>query len=128
MASPSKLDRLYRFFRHEEDGSRWGCYWNVSAGSLEKRQRLYRILYKTSDISLQDEITIDVKKPEDLKDFFVGLLEILQREDIDPAFQKACADVMIEDPWLSLFSFGAAATAIAVAATVIKEHGVSVAE
>jgi hypothetical protein len=111
MASPSKLDRLYRFFRHEEDGSSWGCYWNVSAGSLEKRQRLYRILYKSSTVSLQDEITIDVKRPEDLKDFFVGLLELLQRRDLDPAFQSACADVMAEDPWLSLFSFGFAAAA-----------------
>ncbi len=104
MASPSKLDRLYRFHRHEEDGSTWGCYWNVAAGSLEKRQRLYRIVYKSAKVNIVDEITIDVKAPEDLKDFFIGLLEILRREDVDPVFQKACADVMIEDPWLSLFS------------------------
>ena len=104
MTSPSKLDRLYRFFRHEEDGSKWGCYWNVAAGSLEKRQRLYRILYKSATVSIVDEITMDVKSPEALKDYFIGLLEILKREDVDPAFQKACADVMIEDPWLSLFS------------------------
>ena len=115
--SPSKLDRLYRFHRHEEDGSTWGCYWNVAAGSLEKRQRLYRIVYKSNTVNLQDEITIDVKKPEDLKDFFVQLLEILQRKDMDPVFQKACADVMIEDPWLSLFSFGTTAVIAAFKGT-----------
>jgi hypothetical protein len=105
MSSPSKLDRLYRFFRHEEDGSAWGCYWNVAAGSLEKRQRLYRVVYKSAAVNIVDEIAIDVKTPEALKDFFVLLLEILKRTDVDPDFQKACADVMIEDPWLSLFSF-----------------------
>jgi hypothetical protein len=122
MASPSKLDQLYRFFRHEDDGSIWGCYWNVAAGALEEHQRLYRIVYKSNTVAIQDEITIHIKKPEQLKDYFIGLLEILKRQDIDPAFQKACTDVLIEDPWLSMFSFGTLAVAKAMG---LKEHAVA---
>ena len=102
--SPSKLHRLHRFFRHEEDGTH-GCYWNVAAGALEKRQRLYRVLYKSSTVSIQDEITIDVKAPEGLKDFFVLLVGITERTDVDPAFQRACGDLLREDPWLSMFQW-----------------------
>ncbi len=105
MASPSKLHRLHRFFRHEEDGTAYGCYWNVAAGALEKRQRLYRVLYKSSAITIEDEITVDVKAPEGLKDFFMLLTGILARTDVDPAFTQACADLLNEDPWLSMFAF-----------------------
>lgn len=103
MASPSKLHRLHRFFRHEEDSTHG--YWNVAAGALEKRQRLYRVLYKSSTVSIQDEITIDVKVPEGLKDFFVLLVGIAERSDLDPAFQRACSDLLCEDPWLSMFQW-----------------------
>lgn len=78
-------------------------YWNVAAGGLEKRQRLYRVLYKSSTVSIQDEITIDVKAPEGLRDLFVLLGEITERSGLDPAFQRACADLLYEDPWLSMF-------------------------
>ncbi len=105
MASPSKLHRLHRFFRHEDDGTAYGCYWNVAAGALEKRQRLYRVLYKSSTITITDEITVDVKAPEALKDFFMLLTGIRNRTDVDPAFQQACADLLTEDPWLSMFAF-----------------------
>lgn len=100
---PSALHRLHRFFRHEEDDAH-GC-WNVAAGTLEKRQRLYRVFYQSSTVSIQDEITIDVKAPEGLKDFFTLLVDITGRTGLDPAFQQACADLLHEDPWLSMFEW-----------------------
>ncbi len=107
MASPSKLHRLHRFFRHEEDGSKYACFWNVAAGALEKRQRLYRVFYESSTVKIQDEITINVKAPEVLKDFFFFLRQLLVRSELDPAFQQACRDLLTEDPWLSMFTLSA---------------------
>lgn len=103
MSSPSKLHRLHRFFRHEEDGTPHGCYWNVAASTLEHQQRLYRIIYKSSTVDITDEITICVKKPESLKDYFWLIVGILKRTDMDPKFQEACSDLLAEDPWLSMF-------------------------
>ncbi len=110
MASPSKLHRLHRFFRHEDDGTTYGCYWNVAAGALEQHQRLYRVIYKSSTIDITDEITIDVKKPELLKDYFWLLAKILQRTDLDPKFKEAVSDLLSEDPWLSMFDIVAPPT------------------
>ncbi len=103
MASPSKLHTLHRFFRHEDDGTAYGCYWNVAAGTIEQRRRLYRVLYKSNTIDITDEITIDAKKPELLKDYFWLLAKILQRTDLDPKFKEAVSDLLAEDPWLSMF-------------------------
>jgi len=105
MASPSKLHRLHRFFRHESYGSVHTCYWNIAAGALEKRQRLYRILYKGPTATIDDEITIDVHSPAALKEFFLLLTGICNRMDLDPSFKQACSDLLIEDPWLSMFVF-----------------------
>ncbi len=106
MASPSRLHRLHRFFRHEEEDSlAYECEWNVAAGALEQDQRLYRVFYKSSTIEITDEITIRVKAPEGLKDFFAFLVGIGERTDIDPKFQQACADLLREDPWLCMFVF-----------------------
>lgn len=102
MASPSKLDRLHRFFRHEEEANHT-CSWNVSAGSLERRQRLYRIFYESPDYCTQQEITIDVKKPELLKEYFLYIVGILKQPAVDPDFLKACKDLLAEDPCLSMF-------------------------
>jgi hypothetical protein len=76
----------------------------VAAGALEKRQRLYRVMYESSTTKIQDEITIDVKVPEGLKDFYFFLRQLLVRTELDPAFQQACRDLLLEDPWLSLFT------------------------
>jgi hypothetical protein len=109
MTSPSKLHRLHRFFRHE-DGTTYECYWNVAAGAIEQYQRLYRVLYKSSTIEITDEITIDVKKPELLKDYFWLLTKLLYRTDLDPKFQEACSDLLAEDPWLSMFDIASSTT------------------
>ncbi len=77
----------------------------MAAGALEQDQRLYRVLYKSSMIQIEDEITIHVKAPEGLKDFFAFLVGIGERTDVDPKFQQACADLLREDPWLCMFVF-----------------------
>ena len=103
----SKLDRLYRFHRHDTDGDVTGCSWNLAAGSLEKRQRLYRVHYtcQKGGLEIKDELTIDVKKPEPLRAFFDLLHGVLGRTDLHPRFQEACVDLLVEDPWLSAWTF-----------------------
>lgn len=102
----SNLDRLYRFFRHDdEENDAWArCSWNVAAGALEQTNRLYRILYIDPAINLhiEDEITIDTTQPTRLFGFLQFLQSLQVKKDLDPAFLLACADLLAEDPWLSL--------------------------
>lgn len=106
MSKPTKLDRLYRFFQHEDPDVSMGCMWNVSAGSLERKARLYRVVYEDSDTCIKSEQTIHVKYPNQLKEFYELLQTILQRDDVDIEFQKACTALLSHDPWLSLFLTG----------------------
>jgi hypothetical protein len=109
LSPTTKLDRLYRFHRHDEMSG--PVAWNVAAGSLEKRHRLYRIYYKCTRtlLEIKDEITIDVKRPEALQAFFSLLVDLLRKTDLDPHFQHACLDLLVEDPWLSRFMGGGVA-------------------
>jgi hypothetical protein len=100
--SPTTLDLLHRFFRHEEEDSIYKCVWNVAAGALEKRLRLYRIYYKSDEYSVDKELTVDVKYPDALKEVFMLIAE-LQELPLDPYFRHACLDLIIEDPWLSVY-------------------------
>jgi hypothetical protein len=77
--------------------------WNVSAGSLERKARLYRVIYEDSETRISSEQTIHVKYPAQLKEFYELLQTIVQRDDIDMEFQKACTTLLAHDPWLSLF-------------------------
>jgi|LauGreDrversion4_2_1035121.scaffolds.fasta_scaffold880482_2 hypothetical protein len=106
MGKPSKLDRLYRFFQHEDPEISPGCMWNLAAGSLERKARLYRVIYQDSETRIESEQTIHVKYPRDLEGFYKLLQEILERDDIDISLQKACKILIEEDPWLSMWLTG----------------------
>jgi hypothetical protein len=103
MKLPTKLDRLYRFSQHEDPDVSHGCMWNVSAGSLERKARLYRVVYHDSETRIESEQTIHVKYPGKLKDFYELVCGILGRDDVDVEFQRACKSLLEQDPWLSLF-------------------------
>ncbi len=77
----------------------------MAAGSLEKHQRLYRVHYACVAVEIKDEITIDVERPAPLRAFFDLLQGFLERTDLQPKFQEACMDLLIEDPWLSVWTF-----------------------
>ncbi len=100
---PTKLDRLYRFSQHEDPDISHGCMWNISAGSLERKARLYRVVYKDSETRIESEQTIHVKYPAKLKEFYELIYGILGRDDLDVEFQRACKNMLEQDPWLSMF-------------------------
>jgi hypothetical protein len=99
----TKLDRLYRFSQHDDPDVSHGCMWNISAGSLERKARLYRVVYQDSDTRIESEQTIHVSYPNQLKDFYELISSIVGRDDVDVEFQKACTTLLEQDPWLSLF-------------------------
>ncbi len=73
----------------------------MAAGALEKRQRLYRILYRSPTAQIEDELTIDVGRPGPLKEFFLLLARVIGRTDLEEGFRNACLDLLAEDPWLA---------------------------
>ncbi len=97
---PTQLHQLHRFFRHDQ-GRATGCEWNIAAGALEKQQRLYRILYRSATVHIEDELTINVGRPGPLKDFFLLLARVIGHTDLDGGFRDACLDLLTEDPWLA---------------------------
>lgn len=103
MKLPTKLDRLYRFFQHEDPDVSHGCMWNVSAGALERKARVYRVMYEDSENQIKSEQTIHVSYPSQLKEFYEMLCGIMGRDDVDVEFQRACKNMVEQDPWLSLF-------------------------
>ena len=106
MGKPSKLDRLYRFFQHEDPEISPGCMWNLAAGALEKKARLYRVIYQDSSTQIEFEQTIHVKHPRALEEFYTVLQGILERDDVDIPFQTACKRRLELDPWLSMWLTG----------------------
>ena len=101
---PTKLDRLYRFFQHEDDPGPTELIWNVAGGSLEKKERLYRIYYSQSStgVVLEFEIAIDVRnlKAKGLQELVELVIRIIDRDDLDKPFQIACVEMMQLDPWI----------------------------
>lgn len=78
--------------------------WQVSAGSLDEKKRLYRIFYKPVEAVaplLDLEISIRMKKPEGLKDFVEVVLGALDNTDLDVGFRETCRRLLVLDPWLS---------------------------
>ncbi len=100
---PTKLDRLFRFFQHEDPDRSPGCYWNLAAGALERKARLYRVVYNDGSTQIECEQTIHVRHPEGLSDWYNLIDSLLQRDDIDLEFQRACKELLLQDPWLHLF-------------------------
>lgn len=99
--TPTKLDRLYRFSQHESNES--VATWHVSAGTLETKTRIYRIMYHYGDVHDDMEITIHVKKDVELLKPFLAYLEEVARNgkgEYEPWFRLACLDLLTEDPWL----------------------------
>ena len=104
MQTPTKLDRLFRFYEHETDPDPTGLVWNVAGGSLEKKDRLYRIYYShlPTNTFLEFEITVNCRNLNSvgLQDLVFYIIEIINRNDLDKRFQIACAEMIQQDPWL----------------------------
>jgi hypothetical protein len=102
--APTKLDRLFRFYQHEEDPGPTELVWNVAGGSLEKKERLYRIYYSQSStgVLLDFEITINIRNLNSLglQDLVRYVVGIVDRNDLDKKFQIACVEMMQMDPWI----------------------------
>ena len=96
------LHHLWRFFRHDEGTSQ--SYWNVASGALEQTQRLYRVLYVSSTLRIDEECTIDVAQKDHphLQQFAHFLLKLPC--DLDALFLQAVSDLLAEDPWLQLIN------------------------
>jgi hypothetical protein len=95
---PTHLDRLFRFFRHDEGKST--VAWNVSAVTLEQKSRLYRYSYKSTERSFEQEITISVRTPRQLLPFYTLLARMVHEKELDEAFRSACSELLVIDPWL----------------------------
>lgn len=95
---PTHLDRLFRFFRHDE--GKYGVSWNLSAVTLEQKSRLYRYSYKSTERSFEYETTIHVQTPRQLLPFYTLLTRLTQEKELDEAFRLACLELLTIDPWL----------------------------
>ncbi len=100
------MDRLFRFIQNDDPDASSESTWIVSCGSLERKARLYRIEYHDSQTHIESEQTIHVKYPMKLKNFYEIVCGVLGRDDVDVEFQRACKNMMEQDPWLSLFLTG----------------------
>jgi hypothetical protein len=100
--SPTTLDHLYRFFKHDDTNSTFGAIWHVSAGTIEHKTRLYRIVYTHDCVHDEIEVTIQTNKSlNDLKKIHEYLNRVTREErNYDPDFRLACLDLLVEDPWI----------------------------
>jgi hypothetical protein len=102
--APTKLDRLYRFYQHEDDPGPTELVWNVAGGSLERKERLYRIYYSqaSTGILIEFEITINIRNLNSagLQELIQHIINIIDRNDLDKHFQIACVEMMQLDPWI----------------------------
>jgi hypothetical protein len=98
---PTTLDQLFRFSQHEDPADSHRVQWQVSAGSLEKKKRLYRFFYlDAGGLRIEEEFTIYVQKPQTLKGFFDRMLEVSKMPALDNGFRRTCGRLLVLDPWL----------------------------
>ena len=100
---PSTLDQLFRFSQHEDKTESAQVQWQISAGSLENKKRLYRIYYKTiSDgvVQIETEVTVRMDRISELEPFFIHIRDVSKRENLSESFRKTCLRLIITDPWL----------------------------
>ena len=100
---PTQLSTLYRFFKHEEEGS--NPVWNIASVPYDGEFRIYRIYYADTDqphLSTDTEKVVPITKKwrTHVESILQVLLGILESNAYAPTFREACIQIMKEDPWL----------------------------
>jgi hypothetical protein len=99
--TPTLLDTLFRFHKHDDPESTPRCNWNVSAGSIDGQNRLYRIVYSEDKITYEEEVQIPFHNYKKLLiKFYLILEKVMGDKELCLEFRNACRDLMHEDPWL----------------------------
>lgn len=100
---PTQLSTLYRFFKHEEEGS--NPVWNIASVPYDAEFRIYRIYYTDTtqpqlNKDMEKVVPVTKKWRTHVESILHVLLGILESKAYTPAFREACLQIMQEDPWL----------------------------